>query len=472
MDWLDELYGTLDKRATAEQVAAIIKNGAPREWFTRRQRDLLAQAQPWYSYGSFMLDDFQRPPAADRPLAAVQRFFPDYEGEWPSPDDPEGMLFLVDKLGEPLGWCTGCDWKTDRRDHNALKAAGIKRRQYNRSIRALRHLTEKATRMQTALKHRRLILIGRSGFACDITRQQFRADPDAAMFIAYWVARKNRRRLFSLSGRENPMDKLAEALLARCTATGAGTDWPMIAMVCTGDAALRWLSDFDRGELAGEWSKVMRDTASRLQREWYSWAGAAIKRRDQMIVRRGMDSSGWNELAQAYNAARAGWLAASVAVSPDLITPCLPGKAMRLMAADLAAWHRSSGGDVDPDTFVWANLPLPWQVLDGTMPCSALTVEHWCREAGIDAMARGWTAMHATRESADFKPTPELVHGVEISDPLWAAVLRRAGVFAGPSKRAAEDAGLLRDQAEQAGVVTGKLPTREEIAAGYDKMVE
>jgi hypothetical protein len=457
MDWLDELYATLDKRATAEQVAAIIKGGSHTEWFSHRERELLAQAAAGV-YGSLMSDDFERPPGADRQLAAVRRLFPDYGGEWPSPADPEGLLNLVDMLGYPLYWNTSCDWKDDRLDHLALQAAGIKRRQYNRKIRSLRHLTEKATRMRAALKHRRLILIGRSGFACDILYWRFRADPHAAMFIAYWVARRNRRRLFSLKGKENPMDLLAEALLHNCIEWHEETDWPMIAMVCTSDVVLSRLSDHERGELAGAWSQVMRDTAERLRREWDTWAREAIKRRDQMIVDRGMNSSRWNELAQAYNAARAGWLAASVAISPDLITPCLPGKVMRMMAADLAGWHRSTGGDVHPDTYVWAHLPLPWDVLDGTVDCQAGAVEYWCGVAGVDAMARGWTAQHATREAVEFKPTPELVHGVEVSDPLWAAVLRRAGVFAGPSKRAAADAGVQRAQADRAGVVTGDLP--------------
>ena len=471
MDWLDKLYATLDKRATTEQVAAIINHAPVSARLGVYERELLAEIVRPGRHDSFMLDDFARPRDAVGPLLAVRRMFPDH-AEWPSPQDTTGMLRLVDDLGEDFGWDISSDWKDDRLPHDVLQAMGIKRRQYNRKIRALRHLTGKATRLQAATDHRRMILVGRSGFACDISRERFRADRDAAMFIAYWIARKNRRRLFSLSGKENPMDHLAAALLDRCTRKGHAADWPMIASVYTNPPALRWLSPGQLGELAGAWSGVMRQAADGLRREWQTWAGAAVSRRDQMIVRRGMNSSGWNELAQAYNAARTGWLNATVAISPALIAPYLPGKVMRLMAADLAAWYRGTGGGVDPDTRVWSLLPLPWAVLDGTADCGQFLVERQCRNAGIDPAARGWTAPHATREIAAFAPTPELVHGVQVSDPLWAAALRRAGVFAGPSKKAAPDAMSLRLAAEDAGVITGRLPTREEVAAGYDPAVQ
>lgn len=54
-------------------------------------------------------------------------------------------------------------------------------------------------------------------------------------------------------------------------------------------------------------------------------------------------------------------------------------------------------------------------------------------------------------------PTPELVHGVSIADPVWASLLRRAGVFSGKHIKPdlAEDAvrGLM------AGVVVSPMPS-------------
>jgi hypothetical protein len=43
---------------------------------------------------------------------------------------------------------------------------------------------------------------------------------------------------------------------------------------------------------------------------------------------------------------------------------------MMLIAADLAAWHRSTGGGLHPDVGVWARLPLPWDVLAGRERCT------------------------------------------------------------------------------------------------------
>ncbi len=40
----------------------------------------------------------------------------------------------------------------------------------------------------------------------------------------------------------------------------------------------------------------------------------------------------------------------------DLLEVACPGKAIRFMAADLVAWHPAGGGDVDPNTAVWAAL--------------------------------------------------------------------------------------------------------------------
>ncbi|GGO01524.1 hypothetical protein GCM10010116_02870 [Microbispora rosea subsp. aerata] len=126
------------------------------------------------------------------------------------------------------------------------------------------------------------------------------------------------------------------------------------------------------------------------------------------------------------------------------------------MAADLAAWHRSTGGDVDPDTKVWAALPPPWQVLDGTASCTRADVEAACRTAGLDPEKSGWTAPAPARRVAAFRRTPELVHGIAVADPVWASLLRRAGAFSGGPLKPDLAADALHGL--RAGVVTGDLP--------------
>ena len=58
-----------------------------------------------------------------------------------------------------------------------------------------------------------------------------------------------------------------------------------------------------------------------------------------------------------------------------------------------------------------------------------------CGAAGLDPEESGWTAPRPTGDPTPFRPTPELVHGVEVADPQWAVLLRHAGVFSGKKTR-------------------------------------
>ena len=455
-----------------ETVARII-TGDPDAagYFTAGEMVLLrrvaaARSPRWVSS---MPEDFERPPDASAQIrAALGVFGATVNGDLAGiAADPARIAVLVDQLGGPLGWRHGMDWKRDRltegpppRRRGPAGLGGAPRPTTSTSGSCGTWKTN-AQRMAHAQAFRRLVLTGRSGFAVDIPAGRFTACPDAAAFIAYWVARKNRRRVFSLEGKENPMDHLAAALLERCKRS-PDTDWAMIAQVWAQPEALQRLSDEDRGVLAGQWWRVMRDCSAELAGAWPQDAD-----RLSMIVRRGMDSSTWNMMAQAYNAARAGWLnCTSLSGAGALTAPFLPGKVMRLMAADLAWWHRASGGDVDPDTKAWARLPFPWDVINGLAVCTRADVEAACAEAGVDPAARGWTAPHAPGDVAVFTPTPELVHGVAIGDPQWAGLLRRAGVFSGKAAGDAIRAAELRHAAEEAGVIEGSLPVYDP-AGGY-----
>ncbi len=112
------------------------------------------------------------------------------------------------------------------------------------------------------------------------------------------------------------------------------------------------------------------------------------------------------------------------------LTSRMEAKVLRLMAADVAAWHRASGGDLHADTGPWCDLPLPWEVLRGE-PCSRSRVEAVCGKWEVDPIKGGWIAPPPERKVAAFAPTPELVHGVTVASPHLAALLRKAGVFSG-----------------------------------------
>jgi hypothetical protein len=157
---------------------------------------------------------------------------------------------------------------------------------------------------------------------------------------------------------------------------------------------------------------------------------------ERMIVRKGNDSSTWNGLAGAWNRARDYWIAIIYALDQEAFFDAfLPGKVLRLMAADVAAWHRMTGKTVHDDTSVWAALPKPWDVVAGRTACGRADVEAACRRFGIDPEKTGWTAPRPRTAVDAWRATPETVHGVVVNHPELALFLRKVGVFSGKSLR-------------------------------------
>ncbi|NAS21584.1 hypothetical protein GT755_07790 [Herbidospora sp. NEAU-GS84] len=430
---LVELHSTLDRRYRPEDVAELVLRVLDPSLEPRERAVIERAARHSHGrrgYASSMGDDFARPVGGSRQLAATARLFEEPSFAAAAADSPSALAAVASAAGERIGWAHDRhDFKADRLSRAERAAAGmdVSKRQYNRRFRALGRLAAKADKLADEQDLRRLLLIGRSGFASTITLERFRADPAAACFVAYFAARRNLRREFSLDGRDNPFDEIAQLLLARCEAN-QGTDWPMVASVYGRPSILARLTDAQRGEMLGQWTSVMHECGQRLERIWTSTPFD----RKSMIVKRGDDSSTWNTVAQAYNGARAGWLACLTSMGAlDLLDAACPGKVMRLMAADLAWWHQASGGGLDPNTRVWASLPSPWDVLTGRAVSTRADVEQACAAANLNPHESGWTAAPATHQVATFEPTPELVHGVTVADPVWASLLRRAGVFSG-----------------------------------------
>lgn len=457
-DILAQLHASLDSRLQPEDVARLILDGFAAD-FTPDQRLLLNRAvasRPrWYV--SSMSSDFARPDGARRQVAVLERLTGAEFGV--DVDDPNALRAMVAAVGADVGWRDGFDFKRDRLTRAELKASGssFSKRQYNRMIRHLARTAAKVERLDVELRKRNLMLVGRSGLASDIPAVRFADDPKAACFVAYFVARRNLRRQFSLSGKTNPYDEIAEMLFRRL---GQDTDWWMVARAYPQPPVIAKLTAVQQGEMLGRWYALMRGSADLLASSWDPQVNRAT-----MIVRRGMDSSTWNTMAQAFNTARAGWLNSIAAMGAEqLLDVACPGKVMRLMAADLAFWHRSSGSDVDPDTGVWSMLPLPWEVLNGAAVCTREDVAKTCRQFKVDAQAKGWTAPRQTGKVAKFKPTPELVHGVSIADPTWAALLRRAGVFSGKKIKDGYE-GILA-AGVPADLVVSDLPVKTTFTAG------
>ncbi|MGC4806218.1 hypothetical protein [Micromonospora sp. DT233] len=456
------MHGSLAQRPRPEDVAHLVLR-AVGDQLGIRERMLLgraARAASRWNGWSAMSSEFARPVGGERQVAAARRLF-DLPADGVDADDPASLLEFTLRLGESLGAVDPhrLDFLRDRLSRQARSAAGIElsKRQYNRRFRVAQRVAAKAARLGTEQTKRDLTLVARGGFAAGIERGAFLADPWAGSFVAYYTAKRKLRREFTLSGRDNPYDEVADLLFRRCAGNPA-TDWWMIAQAYPAPEVLARLSEARRGELLGRWWTTMRQVAGLLQRVW----SASEFDRATMVVRRGNDSSTWNLLCGAYNTARAAWLATLAASgSIGLLEASCPGKAMMLIAADLAAWHRSAGGGLHPDLGVWARLPLPWEVLDGTATCVRRDVEAACADAGVDPVGSGWVAPRPAGALGAFRPTPELVHGVSIADPVWATVLRSAGAFSGKAVTGGLDRAGIPD-----GVVVSDLPKPSGHAEG------
>ena len=233
------------------------------------------------------------------------------------------------------------------------------------------------------------------------------------------------RSVFTIKGQERAFDEVADALYRKAKLSPT-TNWWAMAHVHPETEVLSRLTEKQKGQLLGTWFGILHDLASLLEEVWRT----TEVNRETLIVRRGNDSSTWNQTAGAWNKAREHWIALlhSMGMSRLLDDLC-PGKVLRLMAADVAAWHRASGRDVHPDTKIWAELPPPWDVLQRRAGCTKAMVEAACRKHKVDP--EGWTGPRPPKVPVPFRPTPELVHGVAIGSPGLAKVLREAGWFSG-----------------------------------------
>lgn len=413
---INDLYKFVQARPLPEAVAKYLLDNLPNQ--THEETALLKQAagrRPWY--WSSMNDDFHRPSShVDKQIALVPLLFGVHV-------NPAAQL-------RAWGFEPG---KSHRLPKKKRRRLGIYKsaRWFNKRRRLLDAIINKQAKLGEQEQLYLFTRISKSGLAVEIPYNIFAKDVNTAALIAYLTARMNRRSVFTNKSQDRAFDKLCEALLSRCEREG-NAEWLAIAYVMPDQRILARLSQEEKGLLVGRWYTLLFDMASKLERIWSKSKFDRLK----MIVRRGDDSSTWNAVAGAWNTARSHWisLVCALGATPILDTIC-PGKVMRLMAADVASWHRSSGGDIHPDTHAWATLPPPWEVLRGETPCGIKEVAEVCAKVGADFAS--WS-YRKDRKAVEFKPTPELVHGVEVSSPQLAAVLRKAGVFSGKPLKATD----------------------------------
>jgi hypothetical protein len=317
------------------------------------------------------------------------------------------------------------------KDQREARGIDLSRRQYNKRFRLAARIEDKQRRRTREIARRALTLASKSRLASHLTWEQFAADPATGCFIAYYVARCNVRSIFTAGPQARPYDQACDAMM-RQLSDSTSTNWFAVAHVMPDEQVVSRLSHDQRGQLLGRYYLMLERAGAFLSEVWES----CTIDRATMIVRRGNDSSTWNLMAGAWNKLRDGWFALCHALgAAEVIDRQCFGKVMRLMAADVAMWHRSLEKTAHTDTDVWAALPLPWRVLAGEETCTRRQVEEACARFGIDPPKSGWVARRGEKDVEPFAPTPELVHGVVVASPEMARAMRKAGIFSARTLR-------------------------------------
>jgi hypothetical protein len=433
-DHIAKLHATLRRRETPETVAKLVRDALPAITLIKLYpllAEIIGRSVKGYFGWSSMATTFRQPVGAERQIAKARELALLFMGDrLPQGDDPEALDSIIDELDRLIGKTRGrSSFKEDRLGRSSRKAMGLSRRRYAKLFRLAGRLENKATVIRNEQAKFELVLVSKAALAPRLTVEDFGGDILTTAFVAYYSARMKLRSEFTIGGQQRPFDGLSAALLALCE-KNRKTRWWAIAHVFPRADVLARLSDQERGQLLGIWFNILQLLADRLD----DLRARSDINMETMIVKRGDDSSTWNILAGAWNRARDHWIALVEAMGIDaLFDTLMPGKVMRLMAGDVAAWHRLSGGGLHPDTLVWLDLPQPWQVLRGEVACTRADVEAVCALHNVDPVKNGWSQPRDRKSVAEFRPTPELVHGVTVSNPYLADYLRRRGVFSGKS---------------------------------------
>jgi len=447
---MKKLYKSLSQRKRPEDIAEIIisvlgndLNSAELQVLEKAAKGSLKRQL--FSYTS-MMQEFSAAVGAEKQIKKAIEIFKledVNEIDYNYVPDIKGFIDEVSPLiHKDVG---NNNFLADRLNKSERKEIGldISKRNYNKKWRLLKRLEKKLLKFQREIRKVEFQKIAKHGIVHHLDFENFSKNKNTACFIAYYNSKCNLRSVFTNKSQARAFDEISNMLYKRCTGKRTipfslfgrkksesmdnQTNWLAISYIYPNQEVLTKLTDNQKGQLLGKWTNIIQDIAQLLKE---IWSHSSI-RRETMIVQRGNDSTTWNNTAGAWNKARDNWmnLIHSMGMNYILDEICF-GKVMRLMAADVVAWHCSSGGKLDPNTEVWNKLPLPWEVFEGKEKCNKNLVIKYCKDAGLDAEKSGWVAPRKHRVEK-FKPTPELVHGVEVSNPFLATALKRHKYFSG-----------------------------------------
>ena len=416
-DALMKLYKSLKERWRPEDVLVVLS-------------EMGLWEGPARTSSTSMSREFRRAIEPEKQLKSAAELFP--RNKVPEEMTPKALREYVMRLGRALGMGPNFTVRlTKKQRRRELIEAYQNHRAYNKRVRFVMRFREKVNQYERQLLLTDLAQVAKSRLANRITFKEFAKDTNAAAYAAYYAARLNRRTIFTWGTQERAYDQVSKHLTQRLNSK---SNWLIIAMVDPTRENMAKLTKRQLGQLVGESFELMKSAADVLG----DLAKDGSYRLDTMIVRRGNDSSTWNEAAGSYNKCRDIWISAMIAsgMAPTF-DRFLPTKALRLMAADVAFMHRHYGAKageedtLDPDTRVWKELPKPWDVISGKQNCNRKMIEHACAKCGVDPH-RGWLGWEeGDRLVETTKPTPELVHGVVVASPAIASILKRHGYFSG-----------------------------------------
>lgn len=430
---IDRLYQFVQTRPKPEDVAAYIVEHFS-SFFTEGEIKKIKTAarhslrHSLYSYSS-MATDFVRPAGAEKQVKIASELF--CVPELTSEDcfDAEKVRKFVETVSTNIRKAYGASsFKFDRLNREQRKAAKIpfkSHRSYNKRFRLLVRMENKIDRMIRERIKYELTRVGKSSFAVEIPYEDFKDHVPTACFVAYMAARMSRRSVFTNQSQSRAYDEVAKVMFDKLTKC-PNARWDVAASVMPTDDVLTRLSDEQKGRMLARVWKLFEDASTILK---HTYTTFSVDKKT-MIVKRGCDSSTWNQVAGGWNELQENWrsLVISLGMGSMMKDLCV-GKVMRLMAADVARWHKMSGGDVHPATKVWADLPLPWEVISGNEVCTRDMVIKACERHGVDPET--WVGAKIEGKAEKFQATPELVHGVTVCSPSLAKALKKAGVFSG-----------------------------------------
>lgn len=434
MTTIEQLYQTLDQRRRPEDVAEMIvelmrSHLAIHELATLSKAANRSLKNNIYGYTS-MLETFGKAIGADKQIKKAIEIFKIDQEENSGHYNADGIETFLNKVSPLIHKNVGQnDFRKDRLNKDLRKLAGldISKRNYNKKWRLLKRIEIRLQKFIQESKKIELQKIAKHGLSHTISFEDFSKDLNTACFIAYFNARSNLRSVFTNQSQDRPFDEICEMLFNRCKQNSNTTNWSAISYSYSDKEVLQRLTDEQKGKLLGKWTLILEEVSGFLEELWND---NDIYRKT-MAVKKGNDSTTWNNTAGAWNKARDNWMNLIYALGMEFILDdiCF-GKVMRLMAADVIAWHLSTSGKIDPNTEVWNIVPLPWEVFQEKAFCSREMIANACQQAGIDPEKSGWIAPRPHGVSP-FRPTPELVHGVTVSNPFLAKILRQNKYFSG-----------------------------------------